>query len=212
MIPLTSKKKEKPITHFSRFNRLYVYVSLGLVGIITLIALWFTLSLSTSNRRQVQALRNQESSLNHKYRAIKPAENAVTQGRFNLNRHEEQLAKQYHATLNQAYDSNQLPKDLYHQKAQLTRLLTANGYTQLREQLVGRNNNGQVVYLPSNGKVSITFTNFDVRQRTIEVISYITYQQKNDHQTHLTYFDTTYSFTRHQAFSTNITTTDVNNN
>lgn len=108
-------------------------VLLGLV-IISVIAL---LSLSVGKAKSnYLAAQRQLSSLHYKSSHLKPEGDRISNGKFSLTAHEEQLSNQYTKLATDIFGGFRNTKDFYRQKSNIVKCFGETGYSQIKSHVI----------------------------------------------------------------------------
>lgn len=178
-----------------------IIIALSLVLLISLIAVF---SINPSQAKQeARAQQNNYQQARKQYQQLKPQENVVTSGKFDLTKHEQELTKQYTDLLNTLYGRIQSNYDLNTHKADIKRLLGPNGYSQIKEQ-----QSGNQALAKKNDSTSVTFTSFNPDKLTIQVILLADYDLNNasdEADKGTSYLIVNYSFKTQRATSCQLT-------
>lgn len=165
-----------------------------IIGLTAFIALWFLVLAynsyndNQSQQAQISKAQKKNISLRNELTKIKPKQNAITSGKFDVREHYKELDKTYLTLLKFAFgtarNSKQLSKydDLYKQ------YFGDNGYTRLKKLAFS----GSKSVITKNLGSNVAFNNFDANRLTTNVVAYVTVDTTTGKE--LIYMNCTYDF------------------
>lgn len=204
-------KKQRKATHYLEPNRLILGLIFFLV--VSIIAM-ILMNPFPSHEDAINAQQN-VSKLKAEKKDVKPQEDVITSGKFNLISHEKALNNQYTKIIQSVYGGFSKPSQVSKNKDILVKYFGIGGYRQIKEQTIAYSSGKKYLMPTKNQKVVVSFSDYDSNKQTINVIIYTEFDIKNASQGSkankgLTYINTTYNFKSNTANETSIQTAAIN--
>lgn len=204
-------KKQRNAKHYLEPSRLILGLIFFLV--VSIIAM-ILMNPFPSHEDALNAQQN-VTKLRNKKNNLKPQEDVITSGKFNLISHEKALNNQYTKLIQSVYGGFSKPSQVTKNKDILVKYFGTGGYRQIKEQTIAYSSGKKYLMPTKNQKVIVSFSDYNSSKQTINVIIYTEFDIKNASQGSkatkgLTYINTTYNFKSKTANETSIQTAAIN--
>lgn len=174
-----------------------------IIGVTAFIALWFiVLAYNTygqiqNQKAEIAKVEKRNVTLRKQLANIKPKKNAVTAGKFDVQKNYKELDKTYLTLLKFAFGTAKSPNQLSKYDDLYTQYFGTNGYKRLK-QLAFADSKALVT---QNINTGVAFNGFDGNALTTNVVAYVSINTKNGKE--LIYMNCTYDFKHKLADSAN---------